>query len=484
MSEYKLFAQRIGLIGIVNIISSISGFILLPILTKTLSTELYGIYVQIGVTSSLFTYFAMLGLTNAIIRFFAGEKDANKIRVGFYSIFSLVFLINVLIIVIILFLSKPLAVTFFGGEEAIPFVRLLCFIIPSSALKAICIETFRASQQVKKYASFLVLQSILNVFLVSYAVLSGYSLLGALVAGIIVNTFSLFLGLIFIYSQIGIGKPNLSVLKPYLAYSLPLLPAALSCWVVEISDRYIIAYFLGVASVGIYSPAYSLGYLLRMFMYPIATILHPTIFKLYEDNKIEELKRYLKYSLKVFLMFAIPSLFGLTVLSKSILLTLTTAEYASAYLVVPIAALGTIFYVCGGTISLILLILKRTKVMMWANVAGASINIVLNIILIPIIGILGAAISTLITFLYICVVYSILAFRAIPFDIDLKFLTKSVISTIPMAFVVWKLNPYGAVNISIAIGIAAAIYFGVLTLLRGFTKEEYLFLKGFLGFNQ
>ena len=319
--------------------------------------------------------------------------------------------------------------------------------------------------------------------MVSYAVLAGYSLLGVLVAGIIVNAFSLFLGFFFIYSQIGIGKPNLAVLKPYLAYSLPLLPAALSCWVVELSDRYIIAYFLGVASVGIYSPAYSLGYMLRMFMYPIATILHPTIFKLYEDNKIEELKRYLEYSLKIFLMFAIPALFGLTVLSKSILLTLTTSEYASAYLVVPIAALGTIFYVCGGTISLILLVLKRTKVMMWVNVAGASINIVLNIVLIPIIGILGAAISTLITFSLKAVISGILSFRAIPFDIDFNFITKSIISAIPMAFVVWKLNPYGVVNILIAIGIAAAIYFGVLTLLRGFTKEEYSFLRGLFRFN-
>jgi hypothetical protein len=52
-----------------------------------------------------------------------------------------------------------------------------------------------------------------------------------------------------------------------------------------------------------------------------------------------------------------------------------------------------------------------------------------------------------------------------------------------MAFGVWKLDPYGAVNTLIAVGIAAAIYFAVLILLRGFTKEEYLFLKGFLGSN-
>lgn len=310
MSEYKLFARRIGLIGIVNIISTLSGFILLPILTKTLSTELYGIWALIGITGSLLALLATLQLNNAIARFFAAEKDVNKIRVGFYSVFTLVFLFNLLIIAMILFLSKPLAITFFGGEEATPFVRLLCFIIPSSALNAICIEYFRALQQVKKYAGFLVLQPILNVLLVSYAVLSGYSLLGALVAGIIVNTISLFLSFFFIYSQIGIGKPDLSVLKPYLAYSLPLLPSVASIWIVEISDRYVIAYFLGIASVGIYSAAYNLGSIVRMFMGPIGTILLPAISNLYDNNKLEELKTHLKYSLKLYLMFAIPSLFG------------------------------------------------------------------------------------------------------------------------------------------------------------------------------
>jgi Na+-driven multidrug efflux pump len=96
-------------------------------------------------------------LSDAIIRFFAGEKDVNKIRRVFYSIFTLVFLFNLLMILIILFLSKPLAITFFGGEEAIPFVRLLCFIIPATALDLICIEFFRAVQQMNKYAGFLIL---------------------------------------------------------------------------------------------------------------------------------------------------------------------------------------------------------------------------------------------------------------------------------------------------------------------------------------
>lgn len=484
MTEYKLFAQRVGLVGIVRIIVSLRGLILLPILTKTMNTELYGIWVQIGVTASLLTFLATLQLHGAIIRFFAGEQDKAKIKEGFYSVFGLVFLFNLLLIVFIAVLSEPLAITFFGGEEAIPFVRLLCFIIPATALDTICIELFRAFQQMKKYTGFLILQQILELSLISYAVLTGYSLFGALLSLIIARIFLLIVCFLFIYPQIGIGKPDLSVLKPYLLFSLPLIPAALSCWVVEISDRYVIAYFLGVASVGIYSAAYGLGTMIGMFMSPLGITLLPTMFKLYENNKIEELKKHLNYSLKVYLMFAIPSLFGLTVLSKSLLLTFTTSEYVSAYLIVPIAALGTIFYVGGGTIAIILQVLKKTKILAVVGGTGAVINLILNIILIPTIGILGAAISTLITFLFMGTAMGILSFKSIPFEIDFKFITKSIIASIPMAFGVWKLNPYGAVNTLIAVGIAAAIYFAVLTLLRGFTKEEYLFLKGFLGFNQ
>ncbi|VUT27984.1 MAG: putative flippase AglR [Candidatus Syntrophoarchaeum sp. GoM_oil] len=215
-------------------------------------------------------------------------------------------------------------------------------------------------------------------------------------------------------------------------------------------------------------------------MSPISTILFPAISNLYENNKMQELKMHLKYSLKFYLMFAIPSLFGLAILSKSLLATLTTSEFVSAYLVVPIVALAAILFNCRSVFFDVLMLLKRTKTIGLIYSIAALFNLILNIILVPIIGILGAAISTLLTFLIFAVVVGILSFREMPFEIDFKFISKSIIASIPMAFVVWKLNPYGAVNILIVIGIAALIYFGILVLLRGFTEDEYGFLKGML----
>nr|QNO54341.1 hypothetical protein DIMBOPOO_00013 [Methanosarcinales archaeon ANME-1 ERB7] len=75
MPEYKLFAQRVGLVGITTLIVNLRGLILIPILTKTLGTDAYGIWSIIMVTLSLLSPLALLGLTTAMIRFLAVEKE-------------------------------------------------------------------------------------------------------------------------------------------------------------------------------------------------------------------------------------------------------------------------------------------------------------------------------------------------------------------------------------------------------------------------
>ncbi len=90
MSEYKLFVQRIGLVGITNILVAISGLILLPIITKNFTTSDYGVWVQITTTIALLPNVATLGLPYTMVRFLSAEKDIEKIREGFYSLAGVV----------------------------------------------------------------------------------------------------------------------------------------------------------------------------------------------------------------------------------------------------------------------------------------------------------------------------------------------------------------------------------------------------------
>ena len=478
MSEYKLFARRVGLVGTTNAIISLRALILIPILTKTLGAEGYGIWSQILVTISLLGPLCTLELGYAITRFLAPEKDKEKISKHLSSILATTSLVALAVSALIFVLSRPLAIAVFGGADATFYIKISALLIFLAAIDQIMIEYFTGFQQIKRYSIFLILQTIGEVALIAYLVLSGFGLFGAIISLLIARALTSVIGFLWIRSDINISKPSFSVVKPYLPFTLPILPTALCYWLINLGDRYVIGYFMGASAVGIYSASYGLGSLLAFFYAPLSGTLLPAMIKSYENNKIPEVKTYLGYSLKFLLLFTIPSFFGLAVLSKSLLVTLATSEFAEVYMVVSIVALATLLYYCGSVNLNILNLFKETKKVGIIYGISASINVILNIVLVPRIGIVGAAIATLVTFMAHLIVVSKMSFKRLAYGIDFKFIGKSIIASIPMGFVVWKMNPYGAVNILVSIGIAAVIYFGIMVLLKGFTREEFRFLRG------
>ena len=477
MTSYKKFTKDVGLAGIAQIIGALKGLILLPILTKTLGAELYGIWAQILVTISLLMPLALLQLEYAMTRFLTAEEDKTKINKGISSIFVTVVLTASLISFLIFILAEPLAVAVFGGADAAYFVRISAFLILLTTLDTIILRYFISFRQMKRYSGFMILQAIGEVLLISYLVLSGYGLFGAIISLLLVRAFIFIIGFLLVKSEVVLTTPSLAVIKPYLAFSLPLIPFTLSYWMINIGDRYVIGYFMGADAVGIYSASYTMGGVVGFFFSPIVLVLLPAITDLYENNKIQELKNHLKYSFKFFMMLAIPSLFGLSILSQSLLKTLTTPEFISGYAIIPIVGLGVILFNSSNLFSDVLMLFKRTKVLSIVFGFSASINLVMNTILVPIIGISGAAIATLITFAVHSLILGFIGFKILSFDLNLKFIAKSVFSSVIMGLVIWEMNPFGVVNILITIGIAAVIYFGILLLLKGFTKEEYAFVK-------
>lgn len=409
----------------------------------------------------------------------APEKDKEKVGKHFSSILVTTSSIALAVSVLVFILSKPLAMTVFGGADATFYIQISALLVFLAAINQIMINYFVGFQQIRRYSIFLISQTVGEVALIAYLVLSGFGLLGAIIPLLIARALTSVIGFLWIRADVKISKPSFSAVKPYLPFTLPLLPTILCYWFINLGDRYVIGCFMGASAVGIYSAAYGLGAVLAFFYVPLSGVLFPAMVKSYENGKIQEVKTYLRYSLKFFLMFAIPSFFGLSVLSKSLLVTLATSEFAAAYMVVSIVALATLLYYCGSTNLNVLNLFKETKKVGIIYGVSALINVILNIALVPKIGIMGAAIATLVTFMIHLIIVSNLSFKRLSYSIDFKFIGKSVAASIPMAFVVWKLNPYGTVNILVSIAIAVAIYFGILTLLRGFTREEFKFLKGF-----
>ncbi|MEM2370623.1 MAG: oligosaccharide flippase family protein, partial [Candidatus Bathyarchaeia archaeon] len=252
VNNYKLFAQQVGLVGITNVFVSLSGLILLPVLTKNITLEDYGIFVQVNVTLSLTLIIATLGLTSAMVRFLAAMKEREEIREGFYTMASLLLFASAITSLILFLFSGQIAEFLFNKNLFV--ARIFSLIAFIECLNSLLLSFFRTFRQIGRFSAFSLTRTYLSVALVSYFVLSGYDI-GSVLLGILISDLLTFMIMFFIVvSEIGIGIPEFKRAREYLAFGLPIVPGGLSAWVMNLSDRYIISAFLGTASVGYYSP--------------------------------------------------------------------------------------------------------------------------------------------------------------------------------------------------------------------------------------
>ena len=181
--------------------------------------------------------------------------------------------------------------------------------------------------------------------LVIVAVFLGYGLYGAVVSFLLVRIITFLVLSVYVVLKIGFKIPDFSMAKKYFSFGLPTIADNISYWIVTSADRYFIVFFLGIAFVGYYAPAYSIGTLLTIFLFPVAFMLSVMLPKLFDENNIVEVKKYLGHSLKYFLLIMSPSVFGLSILSKQLLLTFSTKEIAeNAYMVVPFITCSIFLY--------------------------------------------------------------------------------------------------------------------------------------------
>jgi len=471
MAKYTLTARRLGLTTVITPIITLSNLILLPILTKSLAIADYGAWALITVTIGLVPWLTTLGLGSSMTRFLAAATDNREIREGFYSMGFIVLLTSSIVSGLLLLLAQQIAASLFHNNLTIALLLILTIWITSPLIYAI--QYFMAFQQIKKYSFVNVFSAYLNTALIAFFVLLGYGLEGAVTALLIQQLVVFAVVLYLIVAQIGFAIPKLRRVREYLAFGLPLLPGVVSGWIVNSSDRYLIALFLGAAAVGYYSPGYALGSILSMVAAPLASLLPPVLFKHYDDNEIADVRTIMKYSLKYYFGIVLPCVFAMSVLSKPLLLVLTTKQIAeNGYLVTPLVAAGAAVAGASSVIVLILMLEKKTAIIGTISIFSAVLNFGLNLVLIPYLGFIGAALTTFLAFLLVFVVTLHYSLKLFTFDVNYGFIVKSVCGSGIIALFLFLWNPSGLLSIVLAIALAAAIYLTILLVLRGFTIQE------------
>jgi len=219
-----------------------------------------------------------------------------------------------------------------------------------------------------------------------------------------------------------------------------------------------------------------------MFIAPLSFMLPAVLSKYYDDSNLKDVKTVLSYSMKYFLALAIPSAVGLSLLSKPLLTILSTPEIAEqGYLITPFLALSGLLFGLYAIITQILVLEKKTGITGTIWIVAAVLNLGLNIVFIPIIGIVGAAATTLIAFSLAFILSMYYSFRYLVFDFNVSFILKCIFASTIMGAVIvigGSQIPGTLVPIILLIGVSALVYGGCLFILRGFGQDEIRFFRG------
>lgn len=478
MDEYAQFIKRIGIVGIANILISLSGLIFIPIITKNFSTSNYGVWAQANTLVALVPNIVNLGLPYTMVRFLAAEKDKEIIKQSFYSMMLVVLCSTIIMVLVFLIFSHQIADALFDGSMQIMLtVTVISFL---ACINLMFLSYFRTFQQIKFYSTFLVLQTYIGVGASIILTLMHYPI-EIVILGLLVGYLAVFVVMaLLIVKQLGFTTKFKS-LKEELKFAFPTVPNNVSSWVVDSSDKFVIGIFLGSAAVGCYSPGYALGSILLMLLTPFAVLLPAVLPEYYESGNMDKVNTFLGYSMKYYLLIAIPAAVGLSLLSKPLLYILTTEIIANqGYMITPLVALGAIFMGIYGIVNNIIILEKKTVILGYIWISVAILNIILNVIAVPYIGIYGAGIATLICYFFafaVTLIYS-RKYSVLPFDF--KSIIKIVISALAMGIFVKVANPQGIFAILIVIAIAVVIYFTILVLLKGIDKKEISLIKSMI----
>ena len=480
MVSYQKFAKDVGFIGTVQVLTSLGTFFLLPIITKTLGTYDYGLWAQINTTVSLISPLALMGLSMGFVRFLSSETEIKIIREAVYSILFFVTIAGLFASFLLYMFAEPLATFGFKDPHATYFIQAGSLLILLSVIESISLFYFRIFRQIHTFSYLTLFETFGKLFFILFLLKMGYGLLGVIAATLLVQGSIFLISLLMIISQIGFVIPRFTYIKEYLQFSLPLTPNSLIRWITESSDRYMVTYFLGLRSVGVYSAACSIGSLIQLFVSSLQLILLPELSKLFDENKTDEVRIYMSHSLRYFLLISIPAVFGLSALAKPLLGILTTDDFLSGWFVIPIIAfsglLAGIFQIFVNT----MLLIKETKTTTYINIVAAVSNVLINLLLIPSIGIVGASLSTLFSYFLMAVLCMHISLKHFKLDFYLHDIVKSVLSSITMYLFVSYFVISSIFELFEIAGMGVLIYLVMMFLIGGFTDYELSLIRSYL----
>lgn len=488
----KNVAKGAGILFIGMAIGNILGLIEQILYGRILGPENYGLF-NLGLTLiMLLIPFTTFGLPSALLQFIPHNLAINRNEkvVGALKFSFTIFLIaSIFMSLTLFFLSNLIAITIFhnGGLENV--IKIFSIALPFVTIYLCSMNVTQAFKEAKYPAIFnnVLLKATEIVIFCIVAFLFGYKLGGALL-GYLMGAIIVFIAYAYviwekILPSLHYEKIDTKIKKELFSIGLPLFFTGFTYLFMQYTDKILLGIYMTATDVGIFTAAVSIASLTLFILPSFEYIFLPTVAEFYGKKEFDNISKLFKAVSKWVFLLILPVVIYLIFYSQDVILLIYGSNYQSGTLSLIILSLGIAMNGLTGMTGNVLVGIRKTNYNLFSEISGAVSNVLLNILLIPIFGIVGAAIGTSISITVKNIVSLLFVYKEIkihPYDLSyLKIAVLTITIMVFISFIIGKILG-GLYSFLIAIPFFIIIYTFILYKFDFLTEYDKSLIKNIL----
>lgn len=475
LNKIKELSKDTAIYGISTIVGRFLGFLLVPFYTNVFSTQEFGVYTYIYTILAFLNIAYVYGMDAAFMKYSSVSEKEDK-RKAFSTPFNFL-LITSLTISFLLFIFRSQTGSF--ANLPADYLHLIVYVILILLLDSIAIVPFanlRLEKKAKKFAAIRIANIIINLTL-NIVLILNYKLgvEAIFISNLVASVFSLIILLPEIVKNY-LPVIDKMLLKRMLKFGIPYLPGSLAAMMVQMIDVPIMRALTDDSTVGIYRANYKLGIFMMLFVSMFQFAWQPFFLENAKEKNAKEIfsKVFTLFLFAGGLIWLLLTLFIDNIAHIEILngRTLLGREYLEGLMIVPLVLLGYLFYGLYINFTAGIYIEEKTNYFPIVTGTGAAINIVVNLLLIPIYGIMGAAIATFVSYLIMALGLYFVSQKFYPIKYEIRkvivILADIIFITVGYYYFLWNnsLNTFNKI-------LLLAAFFAILILFRTITKQDF-----------
>ena len=441
-----------------------------PILTKTFDIHSYGIWIEAGTLISLAVLFTHQGISNALGMFIAKSPDQDHDAIYANALYTFLMISGAAIVA--LFLAAPgLNGLTMGDPSGTHILQLLSFQILFYGLNSLLFQIYRMNNQAFKATFLDVTMSVARLM----AVISTLFFRDLIIFAVIFVALQGIVTLVqfgLSYRYIRLGKPSIAIIRELMSTGFNLSIVSQANWFVMYGDRLLLSILTSSSTVAIYAASYQVTLIVNALGYPYLYQLLPILGDRWKSQDYDGSKQAIKNTTKLIWMLLIPCIVGLTLVGNALLSFLATSAFAQGGLLIGMIAVGVTLDVLGTTLQYIFYVQDKPGVLRNIYLKAAVLNLVANLIAIPLFSYNGAGLTTMLTFAFIF--YSLWRKTEMPFAalFDVSAMWRCASASGIMAIWVMVTINASLAGLVIAITGGALIYGAAIVTLKVITFDE------------